>query len=275
MVLFFTIGIWIAIGHSNLKQVITLFIIASTISIMVGGVNLWRLCRRVCQNGDSPGNESGMEHILSISWPMWITNLLLFVLAQADLWVLGIFHVEGGVALYGAGSRLAILILTPLLIINAVIPPHVAELHTKKRKAEFEQIMRSTATISGIIGFFLFILLGIFGKPILGIIFGEYYRNAATVLLLLSFGQFVTVWAGSCGIALMMTGHQILMMVITVVSGVISILLAIALVKQYGPEGVAFATTMGLVFQSLAMVTAVKVKVDVWTQMYTPLRALG
>ncbi len=274
MVLFFTAGIWLSIGSSNLGQVITLFVIASAISITIGGGYLWRLCRQN-NRSDNQFEQRETEHILSISWPMWITNLLLFVLAQADLWVLGIFHVEGGVALYGAASRLAILILTPLLIINAVIPPHVADLHSKKRKSEFEQIMRSTATISGFIGFFLFIALGIFGNPILGAIYGDYYRNATLVLLLLSFGQFVTVWAGSCGIALMMTGHQVLMMGITVASGLISILMSIALVGRYGPEGVACATTTGLVFQSIAMVIAVKVKIDVWTPMYTPLRALG
>lgn len=268
---FFTLGIWFGIGKSSLSQVILLFVVSGVISICMGGINLWRLCRK--NSGQDVDQEFKPGYLLSMAWPMWITNLMLFVLAQADLWIIGIAKLEGGVALYGAAAKFAILIPTPQLIINAVIPPHVAELHSKKQKAEAEQIMRSTATIGGLIGFGMFLVLGIFGGPILGAMYGAYYKSGADVLLMLCFGQFIAVCAGSCSVALMMTGHQVLMMVITMISGIVSIGMAVVLVKPYGAEGVAFATATGLILQSLAMVIAVKVKINIWTPMYTPLRS--
>jgi O-antigen/teichoic acid export membrane protein/nucleoside-diphosphate-sugar epimerase len=273
LVFFFTLGIWIAKGDSDLNQVISLFVIAGGISICIGGSYLWRLCQNNNRDDDKIDFKPG--YILSVAWPMWLTNLMLFVIAQADLWILGIFKGGEGVAFYGAASRLAILIQTPQLIVNAVIPPHVAELHSKQQKTEFEQILRSTATISGFIGFFLFIVLGVFGDPILGYVFGESYRNASLVLLMISFGQFVTVGAGSCAVALMMTEHQKLMMFITMASGMVSIFMAVILVQRFGTEGVAFATASGLILQSLAMVIAVKIKINVWAPMYIPLRAVA
>jgi hypothetical protein len=46
------------------------------------------------------------------------------------------------------------------------------------------------------------------GGPILRLVYGPYYKNAAMVLVLLSAGKLAAVWAGSCGAVLQSTSHQ-------------------------------------------------------------------
>ena len=205
---------------------------------------------------------------------MWITNLMMIILSQSDLWILGILGNGEWVALYAASSRLAILISAPLLIINAVVPPHVAELYARKRRNEMENILRVVASFSGVFGFILFLIYAVFGKFILSIVYGGNYAVGSTLLYLLSTGQFVLVWGGAAGIVLMMTGHQVSMMVITGFSGMLSVLMAIGLIGKYGATGVAAATALGSIMQSVCMVIAVKRKLNVWTPMYTPHKPL-
>jgi O-antigen/teichoic acid export membrane protein/nucleoside-diphosphate-sugar epimerase len=269
---FFTAGVWIASGTSDLHQVIELFIFAGSINICLAGYFLWKKCKEKWK--DSAPSAISSSYILKMAWPMWITNLMMIILAQSDLWILGILGNGEWVALYAASSRLAILISAPLLIINAVVPPHVAELYARKRRYEMENILRVVASFSGIFGFILFLLYALFGKFILSIVYGENYAVGSTLLYLLSTGQFVLVWGGASGIVLMMTGHQVSMMVITGFSGMLSVLLAIGLIGKYGTTGVAAATALGSIIQSVCMVIAVKRKLNVWTPMYTPHKPL-
>ena len=48
--------------------------------------------------------------IIKESFPLWITTVSLYVLVQADLWIIGYFSSPDDVALYGAASRLIIMI---------------------------------------------------------------------------------------------------------------------------------------------------------------------
>lgn len=269
---FFIAGVWIASGTSDLHQVIELFILAGSINICLAGFFLWKKSKETWK--DSTPSAISSSYILKMAWPMWITNLMMLILAQSDLWILGILGNQEWVALYAAASRLAILISAPLLIINAVLPPHVAELYVKKRRHEMENILRGVASFSGVFGFILFMAFAVFGKFILSIVYGENYADGSVLLFLLSMGQFVMVWGGAAGIVLMMTGHQVSMMAITGFSGMLSVLLAIGLMGKYGSTGVAVATAFGSIVQSVCMVIAVKRKINVWTPMYTPHKPL-
>ena len=161
-----------------------------------------------------------------------------------------------------------------LLIIDAVVPPFIAEMHAKKKKKELEHSLRVTATIAGIPSFLVVIILIFFAGPILGLIYGDYYREGAIALTILSLGQLVRVWSGSCGMVLMMTGHQTRMMAITICCGLLTAAIAVSLIRSYSFIGVASATAFGTMTQSLLMVFSVKQKIGLWTHIRLPLGAL-
>jgi O-antigen/teichoic acid export membrane protein len=87
------------------------------------------------------------------------------------------------------------------------------------------------------------------------------------VLLLLSIGQIVSVWVGSCAITLAMTGHQSLLMVITLTCGVATVVAGLALVEGYGSEGVAVAAAGGLALQNLLLWLAARYATGIWTHL--------
>ncbi len=103
------------------------------------------------------------------------------------------------------------------------------------------------------------------GKLILGTVYGSYYGAGATILALLSAGQLVNVWSGSCGLTLIMSGHQSTMMKITVVCGLLNAAGALWLVRGYGGIGIAAATASATILQNLLMLMFAKKKTGVWT----------
>jgi len=104
-----------------------------------------------------------------------------------------------------------------------------------------------------------------FAGPILDLVYGNYYREGATVLALLSIGLFASVLAGSCGIVLSYTGHQKMLMVITITSSAATLIAMFAAVEPYGIVGVAMAKAAGQILQNGIVLLVVKRKTGMWT----------
>lgn len=256
--------LWLARGQASLATVMFLVVISYLASVAMAA---WLLRRRISSlipDGVDTGMR-GFKEIMSISWPLWVSTLTLYALTQADLWIVGAFRSQEDVALYGAAVKLVFYVVIPLQLVNLVVPPLIAELYVQGRKRELENTLRATAALAGIPAFLVLVGFVLWGRPILGLVFGDYYRDAAVILTLLSIGYLVSVWSGSCGLTLMMTGHQTTMMGITIVSGMFVIAGAMWAVREYGAVGVASVAAAGLIFQNISMLIGVKVTTDIWT----------
>ena len=126
-------------------------------------------------------------------------------------------------------------------------------------------MLRASATLACIPALLALLIFTFFGGPTLALVYGDYYRGAAPILVLLSLGQMVNMWTGSCAMILTMTRHEMAMMVIAVVSGLITVSAAILLVRPYGVIGVAAATATGIILRNLLTLFYAKRRVDVWT----------
>ncbi len=253
-------GLWGLQGHSNLQQVIVVCIAAGLTNILLA----WTLLRSKLAPLGSTNQPKGAQ-VLDIAWPLWVTGLTLIALNQADLWIIGIFRTPQEVATYGAAARLAVLVGLPLTIVNAVAPSFIAEMYARRANADLEYALRAAATGASIATFLALSLLFFFSAAILGIVYGDYYRQGATVLLILGVGQLANVWTGSCGLVLMMTGHQLLMMGITVTCGTLTIIGAVLLVEPYGATGVASVAATTMLIQNLLMLSFARLKTGIWT----------
>jgi len=252
--------LWVLQGHIVLGNAIIVSISTGAISSLLAGIFLRRKLSKF-----EGGSTIKSREVLSIAWPLLVANFTMFALTQMDLWILGVFRTPEEVGIYGATWRLMALVAMPLLIANAVLPPMIAKLYVKGRKKELERVLRTVATLSGIPAIAVLLSFIFFGKFLLGFIFGNFYREGASVLAILSMGQFVNVWAGSCGLTLVMTGHQLTLMLISAVCGFIAVVGAICLVNTYGSEGVAGATAFAMILQNILMLFFTKHKIGIWT----------
>jgi O-antigen/teichoic acid export membrane protein len=200
------------------------------------------------------------------AFPILLISLTSFVLlSAADLWILGIFRSPEEVGLYGAASRLVVLIAMPLQLTNLVLPPIIAEMYAKGRAVALERALRSFSTLSGVPSLLVLTVFMILGGPILGVVYGPGYQSAAMVLVLLSAGKLAAVWAGSCGAVLQFTGHQGSMLRVNLLTSPLFIVGALLVVRDYGPIGIASMTAAITVLQNAALVLVAKRKTGMWT----------
>jgi len=251
---------WVSSGHSQLSLIIKCAISAVFINSIFGG---WLLKRKIISLNKKFKPE--WKRIFSIAMPLLATNITLFMVNYVDLWVLGIHSSQDEVAIYGAVSRLVAIIALPLIIVNSVVPPVIAGMYVQKKNERLENILRVSAglaTIPAILTVFCFIL---FGETILSVMFGNYYSQGLITLVFLSVGRLANVWAGSCGLTLILTGHQKSMMAITFFSATLLVMTASLVAGKYGANGVALASCVTMIIQNLLMLIFSRIQIGIWT----------
>ena len=261
--------LWLVNGQATLVTVVLLAICSSAATTLVAG---WLLHRRVTglppqasSEARKPDPKTVFREVLSISLPLLIVSLVMMVRTQGDVWILGAFLPQRELALYGAAHRLVSMVTMPMAIIIAIAPPLIAEMYAQGKREDLERVLRSMATLAGIPAWLASLGCIFFAGPILGVVYGNYYREGAVVLALLSIGQFAGVCAGSCGIVLAYTGHQKALMVITIVCSAATLIAMLATVEPYGIVGVAMSRVVGQVLQNGIVLLMVKQKTGMWT----------
>lgn len=253
-------------GHASLDQIIFLSALASSSSLLISFPFLIKELSKLSNHGQ----VITWNEILSVSTPLWGTYLFLFILSQVDIWILAMFRPQDEVAIYGAVTRLVLLLAISLTIVNAVVPPVMAKLFAQGLTKQLEKILRIVATVSGaplIIGIFILIP---FGGGLLKMFFGEHYEAGALAFSLLCVAQIVNVWTGSPGQLLVQSRRHRELFVISVVSGVVVLGLTLILVGRLGYNGVAIGTMVGVITHNVIMWFVCKRLVGIDTSMYPP-----
>ncbi len=237
----------------------SLFLVTAVGALAVIGcalAGMMMLHRRMVRLG--PVTVVSKREMLAVSLPLLVTSLAIFVSTQADLWILGICRDKEDVAMYGAAVRLVQLVMMPMLMMNAVLAPAISEQFSQGHKVRLERLLRGTAALSGLPALLALVLIFAAAGPLLGWVYGDYYRGGATALLLVSLGQVVNVLTGSAAVVLMMTGHQRAAMIISASTGAGLIAGVLLVVDRYGINGV--AAMAGIMTALHGLVSAVWVR---------------
>lgn len=264
--------IWYTQTASSIYQAILISSMAGLSSLFI---SIIFVCRKTLSISNSDYESISNNYIFSISWPLWGTSLLYFILTQADVWIVGIFCSPEDVAIYGASVRIVSLVSMPLIILNAVVPPLIVEMYTTGKIQKLEAILRKVTFIAALPAILLVIVFMSFGDVLLSYIYDDYYKAGYLILIILSIAQLVNVAAGSCGQVLMLTGHQLDMMKITILCGLITIGLALALVGFIGKEGVAISAALGMIILNLTMLFTANKKSHIWTHTCFPIKSFS
>lgn len=211
------------------------------------------------------GEPNNIRVILSEGWPLWLSAILSVINTQGDSWLAASFDTSDNVALYGAAQRFVTLVMAPLAIVNALLPPFIAELHVRGEIKRMERVVRAVAGIAGLPAIVLLLILIFAGKGLLGATFGSYYEASYPLLVILGVGQLVNVLTGSCFIVLVMSGHKDFVLRITLISSFTLIVLGIIGGYWAGITGVAIASTVSISLHNCLGMYCVQRKLRIWT----------
>lgn len=259
------VSIAYASGGTTLRQVLLLTAAALAVSVAAGGILVRRRAARLPPPASLPSRE-----VLSVSLPMWVNGLTGFALVQADVLIIGAFLSEIEAAEYFAAARLVELLSQPLILVNLVVPPFIAELYFRGEIQRLQRVLRASATLAGIPA--LVVLLGFlaFGGRLMEWIFTAELRGGAAILTVLALGKLVNVLTGSCGVTMTMTGHQTQLLRITVLSGLLTVVASLLAVRPFGAVGVAGTVATGIAAQNIAMWWSTHRHTGLWTHVGIP-----
>ena len=244
-----------------LHHVIFITCTAQLINLLFFSVCLHRKTYQIEGRGDVTPSE-----ILHVSGPIFVSNISLYIVGQANLWIAGAFLASNDVANFGVALKLILVVTMPLLIINLAVQPAIAKLYAKQQLYDLEKVLRGTASVATLFAGMVVILLVAFPETILDLVFGAGFRDAKYVLMIMAVGKLVHVWAGSCGNVLVLTGNQRTMMNIALITGASAILAYLLFVGRWGIEGIAFVGALSWIAQNLLCVLAVRRRLGIWTQ---------
>jgi len=252
--------VWLASGQITLDQVILVGIAAGAGNAVFALILLHRKLRAL-----GPPEPAQAREVLGVALPLWINGITANIQGQVDLWVVGSYLAKPDVAVYFLAVRLVALVTVWLLLVNTIVPPFIAELHARGETKRLERVLRRTATVSGIPAFAVLLTFLSFGGSILALVGGEEYRAGAIVLAILSLGQLVNVVGASASITLAMTGHQRVLMWITIGSSTATVFSTWWAAQAVGLIGVACAAAAGQIALVVSTWLATRWCTGMWT----------
>lgn len=265
--------LWSQGADTDLGTVMLVCVGSGSVSLILGALLLrGKLASLGPQGIESPVSPGD---VMRDAVPILGISLTTFFLLSADIWILGALGSQAEVAVYGATSRLVILIAMPLLVTNLVVPPIVAEMYAQGRTVELERTLRTFSTLAGAPSLLVLVAFIFLGGPTLGLVYGDYYQSGVVVLVILSAAKMVAVWSGSCGTVLQYTGHQTSMLWVSVLTSAIFVLGALFAARLYGAVGVASVAAGTTILQNVTLVLVAKRKTGIWTHLsfsLSPLR---
>jgi O-antigen/teichoic acid export membrane protein len=178
------------------------------------------------------------------------------ILPWGPLFFLGFWVSSQEIGIFGAASRVAMLVSFLLLTINNVIAPKFAELYSKGDLKDLGQTARQAATMVTLLVSPIFFMLLFQSDWVMGL-YGEGFERGGTVLTVLVIGQMVNVITGSVGSLLMMSGNEKLFNYINALAFVLQIALLVLLVPSHGAMGAAIASAVSVVLVNITAAISV------------------
>ena len=261
-ILFFPVAawMWFRSGVAPVEDVLPSLVATHATALVVAALLLWSVGRSLPKGGHA--SASG---VMALAAPLLLSDLAFVISSRGDLWLVGSFESDAHVALYGAAAQLCLLISMSIKVVNSVIPPIIAELFVRGERVQLEGTLQYTATLASVPAIAGFLVFLIAGPQILEFIYGEFYRDAALVLVILAAGHVCHVVVGSVGLTLMMTKHEHATMRLSMLGAAIMVGGCLAGGAVAGIVGVAVATAASLVVTNISMWFVVRTQLRVST----------
>jgi O-antigen/teichoic acid export membrane protein len=139
----------------------------------------------------------------------------------------------------------------------SVYSVRIGAAHAQGDRHEIGRITRAATLLSSALVLPAIVLLLLFAEPLLALI-GPEFEAAASLVRIVAIGQALYAITGPAGLALAMTGHERVNLLITVVSTALLLLLAPLSAHFFGLMGIAISVSLLLIGRNLASLWAVR-----------------
>jgi len=261
------VSLW-ASGHLTLFTSLLTMLAASVTVVAIAATTLWMRLR-----GTDPGSRPrlapppalGFKTAIHEGWPLGLAGFIVILNNLGSAWLASPLDTASHVALLGVAQRVMQLLIAPMSVVNAILPPIIAELHGAAKLQRLEYVIKSIGGLLLVPSLLLLGLLVVAGRPLLHLFFGAYYEAAYPVLILLCAGQTINIATGAWQIVLPMTGSKHQLLTSSVIAVCTQFGLGLALGYRMGVLGVAIGYCASIIITNIAGMLLVHRKLGIWT----------
>ena len=190
------------------------------------------------------------KELFVYSWPLVISSLFGLIIGWTDTLMLGYFKTEEIVGIYNSALPTAYLLLLVPMALTSLLLPVISDFFAKNQEKMISQTISTVTKWIFYVNFPLFLLLLIFPRKVLNLLFGEQYLLAAIPLMILGFGYFMNSIAYASFRLIELFKKTKYHFYNNLVAAIVNVLLNILLIPRYGMIGaaIASATALTLVF---------------------------
>jgi O-antigen/teichoic acid export membrane protein len=215
--------------------------------------------------GPRPLDLTPLRALIPSASPFVLIALANFAVARGDVWFAAVGLIPHQAATYGAASTLAAQLLLPLAIAGEAMAPAVSHLWTVGRVAELERTLRRWATITTVLSAAGGLMVLVAARPLLELIYGHGYGEAAVPFVILSAGAVISTGGGAVGRALAVcVGPAAAARVVAVGSALTVLLLGLG-AWIGSPVALSVASSSGMVLTYGAQVLVVRRRIGIWS----------
>jgi O-antigen/teichoic acid export membrane protein len=223
---------------------ITAFALVTLVSTLISTLlNLYFLFAAVARASEPGPGQYRTREWLGFAIPNFLTNVVDIVLDSVDTLLLGLFRVPlAAIGQYAAAIKVTGFISMPLLSLNAMFAPSIAEFSSRGEKQKLEAMFKLVTKWSIAFSLPIFGVTTLFATPVLALLSGSSYVAAWPLVIAFAIGGMLNAGTGPVGIMLLMTGRQRLSFLNSLVAIAVNLALGVVLTPRYGALGTAIGT---------------------------------
>ncbi len=193
------------------------------------------------------------SEIIHHSFPMGVSNIIMFLLLGIDVFLLKRYYGDTTVAFYSIAIKLITILSIVILSITINCAPKISEYHIMNNKKLLQDLCRKTARITLGINLIVAIVMLVFLDTILSM-FGSEYTSMKSTFYILIISQLVTSALGVVPIYLNMTGRSKVYQNILFCTLVFNLLMNLYLIPILSTIGAAITFSCSVILWNILVV---------------------
>lgn len=178
--------------------------------------------------------------------------------SQVSILLLGILGTAEEVGLFRVAATGATLVAFGLTAVNMALAPQVARLYNAGEMEKLQRTITLSTRAVALVSFPVALVLILWGKELITLVFGVEYSGAATALSILCVGQLVNASVGSVAVVLNMTGNDKKTLYGVLVALVSNVSLAFIMIPLFGINGAAMGYAFSLSLWNITLMYMAK-----------------
>ena len=262
------IFLYYKLGNLNLDSLITIEIYATLMPIVYQIIVIpfksllkWHTETEVYKN------------LIKFSFPLYLGDLLNFVLGRTNIFVIGLYLTPASVADYSIATRVPIALKKLFQSFILVYFPNLSNLFSQENRNSAMKLINRSLVIISVMVTLVVLICFLFSKEIIMLLFSEKYLAATLAFSLLVLNFFFRIISDIMGYTIISYGKSAVPPKINTLASIISIGGAFLLIPIYGYMGAVYSILLMNIF-SLVLFYRALVKEDIGPDLFQVLKPL-